>query len=1167
MLNKAYLWLFFFLLLFLGMFFFHPPQILAQLCSGGGGDTYTLYGCDWQFGGCVANPQNDYHTCMNTTGANTCAAAQCGYCESGGETCSSYWDPNYCGPGCGGYVCTIQNVYHGQYSPPCLSFARLGYGGCSCQLPNCDDPGSIVCNGCSYQYNSCYAGNGTGVNCYYTTHNGSSSCTQVSAPNQGGWCTANNCDGSLGYFCSNGSCVRNCNSNPINCRACTGGSLPTNTCGTANNGAQDCTWSAWDGQAGCIQQPDNNQVCSMFVNNCSNTFVCTNGNSCRTTLSAHAFTDLNHNGTQDAEDQNRQSVTISISPATATGITSLQTDANGNVTFTDLTQGTYTITVTAPANTQISTQNSFQVTVDSNNPGNISVGNFGITPVYTISGVICNDPEIDGSCVGDSDLPGANSVIITPVTPDGTVVGSVAQATYKTSGAQVLSGTYTVSFAASNGYYFTATKVPNKTVPPFTVSVGASSSVDAQGHPYTCVAPPAGTSDASCSNGNIINLNFALSNLQAWFQGACTDLRVETSGVDDPVPNTGSCGKVSNSFAIVAPKNNSAAIGIYFSGQNSPSFGYNGGQASFPNYVISQPYPSNFTPVSGVTRDTYDYLLATANSSGITPVDLSGIDPTTGFPYCGAGGVADCDFETTLPDGVYIVPSSANGGNLTLDLTHILPDPGNFKSYVFLVSGKLTITSNVLVPSATSAIFAVKGDITVDASIGETDATSLMPDIEGLYSTEGDLWILSNSPAYGSVCAAGGGSIDKRLNLYGSMVIGGTLHNQRDLCSSDVCPSLYFDFCGSGGGGGGGGGSGQRCLYDTDCSGGLTCNVSGNNCVCSNGSTPGNCPLGSGGSGGDGGPGSGSGSGGSGTNCLSDSDCQGTLACNASGSGSGACTCGAGSRPGTCAGGNGSGGTGTTCIADSDCQANLSCDARNGGGTCTCEAGARPGTCGGGTGSMCSSDSDCQGSLSCNSAGGGTCTCGAGSRPGTCGNGTGGTGAICTADSDCLANLACNAAGGTSCTCGAGGTPGTCGGGGTTGNRCVYDTDCQGNLSCTTAGGGTCTCGAGSRPGTCTLGNGDVSGGGTGGSGNSCIYDADCQVGLVCNSAGGNACTCGGGTMPGTCTLGSGGASGGNGGNGGNAGQGDTVLEFLLNAPSFVKHRDQLWQEVAPVGN
>jgi hypothetical protein len=514
------------------------------------------------------------------------------------------------------------------------------------------------------------------------------------------------------------------------------------------------------------------------------------------TISGRVYIDYNHDGNKDADEpyySGGTSMTV-----TASSGQSDTTDASAAYALTNFMSGTYTISLntgTIPAGYSVSgTTTSKSVTVN-NTTGNATGVDFGITPLYTLQGEVCNDTGIDGSCLGADDQPysGSNNIQITRATIDGTNVGAVSQAAYQ-AGIQVVSGTYTVSYSTANGYYFTASKVPGKTVPPFTIAVGQSSYIDGQGHRYTCTTPPAGTSDATCSTGDMTNLNFAISNLESWQQGWCTDLRLEASAMDVHLPNNGSCTDSStgfsspNSYAIVCVNNN-AGTGVYYGGSNAPTFGYNGGQASSPNYIVSDPYPETFTPVSGVNRASYTYLMDTINSSGIKPVDLAGIDSTTGVPYCGAGGTADCDFEPNLPDGVYTV-----SGDLTLDLTNPLPDPGNNKSYVFLASGKITIKSNVLVPSATSVIFASKGDMLVDGSVGQdlTSYTSPTPNLEGFYSTEGNFIIESNNTT-GFTCDSGGLPLDKRLNVLGGVIVGGTLQNQRELCKYDAsCPVVTY---------------------------------------------------------------------------------------------------------------------------------------------------------------------------------------------------------------------------------------------------------------------------------------------------------------------------------------------------------------------------------------
>ncbi len=522
------------------------------------------------------------------------------------------------------------------------------------------------------------------------------------------------------------------------------------------------------------------------------------------TISGTVYADLNHDGTENHND----------AAYAGPDLTVIATDQNGNVASTAATvNGTYTLGLdwgntytisiqNLPTNfTQTTTNPTFDLTGD--NPADVSGQDIGITPHYLLQGTICTDDQLDGSCNGNPDFPSSQNVTITPLTADGTKVGTITSATYK-AGIRLLSGTYIVSYSPPTNYTFTATKAPNKTVPPFTISIGQSTAVDASNHKYTCSVPPVGSSDASCylstypeqgTSGDIHNLNFAISNINAWSQGNCTDLLLEGTGMDDNLPNIGTCTdsgtgvSIPSSYAIVCP-NNAPGIGVYSGGANTLTFGGNGGKASQPNFVMEFPYSENFTPVSGINRTSYETFKDEASQAGITPVNLSGTDPKTGNPYCGGGGIADCNFEANLPDGVYIA-----NGDMTINLPspYTLPDPGNYKSYVFLINGTLTIKSKVLVPTTTAAVFAAKGDIYVNANVGEAVAnySSTSPDLEGLYSTDGDFWILSN--AVNGACAAGGVNIDSRLNVVGSVIIGGTIHNERELCKYDTsCPVTTY---------------------------------------------------------------------------------------------------------------------------------------------------------------------------------------------------------------------------------------------------------------------------------------------------------------------------------------------------------------------------------------
>ncbi|MDE2590183.1 MAG: hypothetical protein KGL95_11050 [Patescibacteria group bacterium] len=583
--------------------------------------------------------------------------------------------------------------------------------------------------------------------------------------------TGNNNSG----FFSNNNLVRRGNSFTVSPNK-SAGSSPCNAgmiCGNGWNPNSPNPYTAGNG-GGC--------------SNNNNTWTC-NFTYTQGYVSGTVYVDYNHDGVFNYNDV-VAGTSIFPSGITITDTTSGKTDttdSNGNYQIIPLNQGSHTIQITVPSGYQIVGNSSQTASIGPN----ATTVNFFITPMYTISGIICNDPGIDGSCLQseDSILAGSNTLTVTPLSTGGTSVGTITQAAYQ-AGVQVVSGTYSVSYSASNGYYFTASKVPGKSLPPYSISVGQSTYVDGNGYKFTCTAPAAGTTDASCSSNNIINMNFAVSNLASWYQGWCTDMRLEAPAMDVTVPNTGSCTdsgsgvSTSNAYAIVC-LNNNPGTGVYYSGPNSPTFGYNNGQASSPNYLVGgTTYPESFTPVSGVNRASYTYLYNTISATGTKTNDIT--------PYCGGGGTGACNIDPTTPDGVYLI-----NGNLTLDsgtpgVPVKIPDQPNNKSYVFLISGTLTINSDVQVPTDTSVVFASKGDIYVAGSVGVSTYSDPTPNIEGFYSTEGDFWILSNNKT-GYPCGAGGTPLDERLNISGGVIVGGTLQNQRELCKYDAqCPVTTY---------------------------------------------------------------------------------------------------------------------------------------------------------------------------------------------------------------------------------------------------------------------------------------------------------------------------------------------------------------------------------------
>jgi Mg-chelatase subunit ChlD len=114
-------------------------------------------------------------------------------------------------------------------------------------------------------------------------------------------------------------------------------------------------------------------------------------------ISGTAYNDKNSNGVQDPGENVFSNITVTLSgPVSAT----TTTDNNGKYTFTNLLTGTYTVSFVVPAKHKNTTATSQTVTIapacsNGSSPSGNTV-NFGLIPVYTISGKIFNDNNSNG---------------------------------------------------------------------------------------------------------------------------------------------------------------------------------------------------------------------------------------------------------------------------------------------------------------------------------------------------------------------------------------------------------------------------------------------------------------------------------------------------------------------------------------------------------------------------------------------------------------------------------------------------------------------------------------------------------------------------------------------------------------------------------------------------
>ncbi len=360
------------------------------------------------------------------------------------------------------------------------------------------------------------------------------------------------------------------------------------------------------------------------------------------------------------------------------------------------------------------------------------------------------------------------------------VIANTTNGTFNVGG--LLQGLYRVSYTSAlpDGYQMS---VPLNGPPPsYIVSVGD-------------VCTPA----SLCTNGSIQNLNFGLkNNVCPWFVCIGADCRNDngianacippvstptpTVGPGSPTPTPGgptptpgainptACG---NPYVSI-PGSSSDTPGVILSGDSLYDFGEGQASPNPYNWIVGGTvYPEVFTPSNPTTiRTSYDYLLGTAQRSGLPITDLATV--------C---NLNDCNLTSVIadfPSGVYKANSDVHFKQYNVR--------GN-RSYVFLINGTFYIEGNVTINSGSSLTVSASQDIRVISGVGETDTTSTTANVEGFYSADRNFIVegLNSCP-----------TIDKRLNIKGAVVVnaklqGGSFTNNRTLCNNTAqCPTFTF---------------------------------------------------------------------------------------------------------------------------------------------------------------------------------------------------------------------------------------------------------------------------------------------------------------------------------------------------------------------------------------
>ncbi len=658
---------------------------------------------------CPANTTNDGPTyCGTVSGANCCVPITC----NAHTNCTGWYYPyNTCANGNDYQYCThtnsncTTNSYYNygtsnNCGSPGVCYPRTGANGAYCE-PWCSIE---TCNPWTTPPNTCNKNNMSRT-CTYTKTPGGGPCVRSRAPTQ--YKTINNCSGP--HVCRNGKCIPWCSI--ISCGAW---SIATNSCSN-NNEHRTCNFTSIPGGGACISHSAPTEY--RTVNTCSGPHVCRNGQ-CIPWCNVESCSPIcDHIGVNTTCYANNAYRTCNYTSLSSGGACIPKAAANQACTL---------FTCTVP-----------------------SWGCFGGTcqPVYTIRGNIFVDSNADTLKDNNENNFTLSPSMIT-VSEKYPPVSSVKP----TVSIDQQTGTYTISNVISGDVYVSYTSLPTKyymttplnSIPPTYVV-----------HPGTPCSTN-GAPGASCSNGNITNLNFGIINNVPWMQSVCGDIRND-SGFNNQEP-AGQSAIITNGSCTTP--------GDIFTGSVDAQFG-NGNASSTKQVVGGSQYPETYyTGEQNKTYTSYSALSAKAQSAGIMQTSLSTVCT-----------IANCTLPGKLPHGIY----TANG-NVILNSYNF---PVN-QNYIFLINGNLTINGNINIPTSSTAIFATSGNIIVLSNVG-SNANSPAPDLEGIFSA-GKSFIINSS----NICP------DLRLNVQGEIIAnagqtGGTLVNNRNLCQFNaIDPTLQI---------------------------------------------------------------------------------------------------------------------------------------------------------------------------------------------------------------------------------------------------------------------------------------------------------------------------------------------------------------------------------------
>lgn len=468
------------------------------------------------------------------------------------------------------------------------------------------------------------------------------------------------------------------------------------------------------------------------------------------TISGNVRMDYANNGSNNGPYTGGATITIKDASGNVTGTAT--TDGSGNYSVSIPANGRYTVSLSPPVNNPIdaSTTNPQSITIANAN----GIANFGLTTVQKITGRIYIDTN-NSQTYQSTDTLYTGSSFISITGPVSMTMSNITSGMYDSSTIKALTpGQYTVTYSSPPlGYYMS---YPQTSTPPsFIVKVGQNG-----------VCTTNGANDATCVVGNIINLDFGITNAAGWMQSFCGDVRSD-SGITNLIPANPVCGTTTGAYMIQSVANVCTNPGIAFSGNTTANFGQ--GQASRTNWIAgSSGNPELYKRGNqGIIRTSYTTLTAQMRQSGLTPINLA--------TKC---TLTNCTLPANLPHGLYQAT-----GDVTLQ-RFTFPAGQN---YVFLINGNLNILGNISIPVGSTALFSASGNITVDKRVGVATPTTLTSNLDGFYSTDQSF-----------IVASTGSCTDQRLNIAGSVVVNaalkvGSFQNNRNLCANNSsCPTISF---------------------------------------------------------------------------------------------------------------------------------------------------------------------------------------------------------------------------------------------------------------------------------------------------------------------------------------------------------------------------------------